>query len=134
MLRAALALAASALPAAAQEALGAAEFEALVEGRTLTYGAQGAEPYGIEHYHPGRRVTWAWVGTTDCLSGRWYEDGPSDDPAICFVYEDDPASPQCWQVYREAEGLRAVFLGGGESVLYEVGEASGGLVCGGVGV
>ncbi|EPX87429.1 hypothetical protein ruthe_00499 [Rubellimicrobium thermophilum DSM 16684] len=135
MLRIVLLLIASALPVAAQdpEPLGAAEFEILVEGRTLTYGMQGTEPYGIEHYHPDRRVTWAWAGSTECLSGRWYEEGPSDDPAICFVYDDDPSSPQCWQVYQEGERLRAVFLGGDESVLYEIGEAPDGLVCGGVG-
>ena len=122
-----------ATPAAAEGALDAEAFEALVEGRTLTYGALGAEPYGIEHYYPGRRVTWAWAGDDECLSGVWYEDGPEEDPAICFLYESDPV-PQCWQVFHEGAGLRAVFLGeGGGSVLYELGEQPGGLVCGGVG-
>ncbi len=50
--------------------LDAAAFEALVEGRTLTYGAAGAEPRGVETYAPGRRVTWLEVATGECLEGR----------------------------------------------------------------
>ncbi len=121
-------------PAAAQQALDAEGFEALVEGRTLTYAAEGGEPYGIERYRPGRRVTWAWAGDDECLPGTWYEGGTTEDPAICFLYEGDPV-PQCWRIFQDGEGLRAVFLGeGGGAVLYELAEAPGGLVCGGVGV
>jgi hypothetical protein len=121
-------------PAAAQEAVTAEEFEALVTGRTLTYGAPGEAPYGIEHYFPNRRVTWAWVGTNECLEGDWYAEERADGPAICFTYQDDLA-PQCWRFFREGDGLRAEFLeDGGATVLYELLEKEGGLVCGGVGV
>ena len=60
-LRLALLLALLPLPALAERPLTGAEFERLVEGRTLTYGEAGQKPYGVERYHPGRRVTWAWT-------------------------------------------------------------------------
>jgi hypothetical protein len=133
-MRSLLLLLALASPAAAQEAVKAGEFEALVTGRTLTYGAPGEPPYGIEHYFPDRRVTWAWVGTQDCIEGEWYPEERPDGPAICFTYEDD-LEPQCWRFFREGDGLRAEFLDeGGGMVLYEMVEEEGGLVCGGVGV
>lgn len=113
-----------------------AEFEALVEGRTLTYGEAGAAPYGVEHYHPDRRVTWAWLDGAECSAGSWYEEGPKDDRAICFVYEHDPEDPKCWRITREGEdGLSATFLNdGGTTILYEIVEDPGSLVCGGAGV
>jgi hypothetical protein len=105
-----------------------------VEGRTLTYGAEGMEPYGIEHYFPNRRVAWAWVGSDQCQSGTWYAEGPADSPAICFVYDGDP-EPKCWRFFREGDALGAVFLDdAGSTVLYELAEEPGALVCGGVGV
>ena len=133
-MRALLLLLVLASPAAAQDQVTAEEFEELVEGRTLTYGAEGDPAYGIEYYRPNRRVTWAFLGTDQCLEGTWYPEGPADSPAICFVYEDD-AEPQCWRFFREGEGLRAEFLNdGGSTVLYELVEEKAGLVCGGVGV
>lgn len=134
-MRLALLLLPLATPAIAQEALTAEEFEAIVTGRTLTYGEAGAPAYGIEHYFPNRRVAWAWIDSAECMEGVWYQQGPDEDPAICFEYEDD-LDPQCWRVFREGEGLRAEFLNDGEggSVLYEIVEEPGGLVCGGVGV
>lgn len=133
-MRALLLCLALALPVAAEEAVTAEEFEAMVVGRTLTYGAPGAPPYGIEHYFPNRRVTWAWLGTNECIEGEWYAEEQAEGPAICFVYEDD-LDPQCWRFFREGDGLRAVFLAdGGGTVLYEMAEEESGLVCGGVGV
>lgn len=134
-MRALLALALLPLPALAEQPLGGREFEALVEGRTLTYGQPGQEPYGVEHYHPGRRVTWAWAGDDACSAGTWYEEAREDGPAICFVYEHEPETPKCWQVFRAGDGLRATFLDGDDaSVLYEIVDEPGRLVCGGVGV
>lgn len=133
MLRALL-LCGLATPAFAQEVVTAEEFEALVTGRTLTYGEAGQPPYGIEHYYPNRRVTWAWVDSDECKEGSWYAEGPAEAPAICFVYEED-LDPQCWRFYREGDGLRAEFLNDGAgTVLYELVEEENGLVCGGVGV
>ena len=110
------------------------EFEALVEGRTLTYGAEGADPYGVELYRPGRRVTWSWIGSQECHDGTWYAEGPEESPSICFVYAYDP-EPKCWRFTREGEGLRATFLDDGEAtVLYELADDPGALICGGVGV
>ncbi|MBP1805443.1 hypothetical protein [Rubellimicrobium aerolatum] len=126
-------------PAAAQQALTAEEFEAIVTGRTLTYGEPGQTPYGIEHYFPNRRVTWAFADSDDCVEGTWRQQGPASSPAICFDYEGD-IEPQCWRIFREGDGLRADYLGDGPSgdaaggsVLYEV-EDGGALVCGGAGV
>ena len=121
-------LAALAAPAAAQDAMSAAEFEAYVTGRTLTYGtAEG--PYGVERYHEGRRVTWAFIGD-DCHAGEWY---PRDDE-ICFTY-DDLEPDQCWRFYEEEGGLRAVFTNDSStSALYEVTDTDIGLICPGYGV
>ncbi len=129
-----LALACLASPALSQEVITAEEFEALVEGRTLTYGQPGQEPYGMEHYFPNRRVTWAFMGSEECIEGTWHAEGPPEAPAICFDYEDD-IQTQCWRIYRDGEGLRAEYLNDGSTtLLYELADNPGGLVCGGVGV
>jgi hypothetical protein len=86
----------------ADRALTAQEFDALVTGRTMFYSSAG-QPYGVEQYKPGRRVTWAFVGD-DCRNGEWYE----DSGYICFVYEDEP-DPQCWTFYNGPGGLTARF-------------------------
>lgn len=123
------------VPALAEQPLSGPEFEALVEGRTLTYGLAGQEPYGVEHYHPDRRVTWAWAGSEACSAGTWHEETRDGRPAICFVYEHDPETPKCWELFRDGDGLRATFLdGGAPSVLYEVADEPGRLVCGEAGV
>jgi hypothetical protein len=133
-MRALLLLVVLASPALAEEPVSAAEFEDLVTGRTLTYGAPGEPPYGIEHYFPNRRVTWGWLGSDECMEGSWYAEGDPKHPAICFVYEDD-LEPQCWRFFRDGESLRAEFLNdGGSTVLYEMVEEENGLICGGVGV
>jgi hypothetical protein len=64
-------------------------FGALVEGRTLTYGAPEGGVRGIERYYPNRLVTWADADDS-CLEGRWYEKVEAGVPLICFVYEDSP--------------------------------------------
>ncbi len=107
--------------ALAQVPLGAAEFEARVEGRTLTY-SYGGEPFGTEQYFPNRRVAWAFTGGA-CVYGRWYAQGAS----ICFVYDNDP-DPQCWQFFDEGGRLLARFMGdgsgdGGGGALSEVSRA-----------
>lgn len=122
-----LALVAAALPAFAEEPMTADAFEAYVQGRTLTFG-NAAGPYGLEHYHAGRRVTWAFIGQ-ECQAGEWYPDGD----AICFVYVDEP-DPQCWRFYESDRGLRAEFVSDPDSsVLYEVLDSEESLVCPGVG-
>lgn len=133
-MRIALLLAILAGPALAQDAVTADEFEALVEGRTLTYGGPGVEPYGVEQYRPGRRVTWSWIGTQECQEGTWYAEGPVDAPSICFIYDNDP-EPKCWRFTQEGDRLRALFLNDpGDVTYYELAEDDGSLVCGGVGV
>ena len=118
----------------AEQALDGDAFEALVEGRTLTYGGPGQKPYGVEHYFAGRHVAWAWQGSDECLPGTWREEKRPDGPAICFDYEHDP-EPKCWRVFREGAGLRATFLNDGSaSALYEIVDQPGSLVCGGAGV
>ena len=110
--------------ARAEAPLTGAEFEAAVAGRTLTYGA-GGEAYGVERYHDGRRVTWAFVGEA-CQAGTWHEPEPG---LICFAYEDlEPE--QCWRFYDGPGGLRAEFVNDpGVSLLYQVAEDDLALVC-----
>ena len=110
--------------------MGAEEFDAYTQGRTLSYAIQG-QPYGIEEYLPGRRVRWSFVGD-ECQEGIWYERAGN----ICFVYENAPTNEQCWSFYPTDNGMRAVFQGeGGPSTeLYEVQQTEGPLTCMGPGV
>jgi hypothetical protein len=112
-----------ATPAAAQAPMTGAEFQAHVEGRTLTYHSQG-QAYGLEQYLPGRRVRWAFLGD-ECWDGRWYEEAGQ----ICFVYERDP-TPKCWRFTREGGRLSARFMGSkAGQELYEVRASEEPLVC-----
>jgi hypothetical protein len=109
--------------ALAETPLNGADFEARVEGRTLTY-SYGGQPFGTEQYFPNRRVAWAFTGD-DCVYGRWYEEGS----AICFLYEDSP-EPQCWQFFDRQGRLVAQFMGDGAGTeLSEVAQSDGPLSC-----
>jgi hypothetical protein len=115
------------LPALAETALTADEFEAEVTGRTLTYATpQG--PYGVERYMSDRRVTWGFIGG-DCYEGVWFPQGD----AICFVY-DGIAEVQCWRFWRDGDGLTAEFTGEGGGRIFQLTEDDQPLVCGGLGV
>ena len=120
----------AALPAAAQEPMTAEEFDAYTQGRTLTFGSQGAEPFGVERYMSNRRVVWRFLDRQECQPGFWYE---TDAGEICFEYEFDP-EPQCWMFFDEPGGLRAIFTNDpGTTILYEAQEG-GELICGNFGV
>ncbi len=111
--------------AAAERPLTAEEFEAEVEGRTLSFQVFG-QPYGAEQYFPGRRVLWAFIGEP-CQEGIWY---PRDE-MICFLYR-EPPEEQCWQFFLQPNGrLRAVFIGpeGPSTELYEAERSSAPLAC-----
>jgi hypothetical protein len=80
----------SALACSAQNALNAATFQELTEGRSFLYLDSG-QPYGAEEYLPNRQVRWSFLNG-QCVAGFWY---PQED-AICFVYE-GLDGPQCWR-------------------------------------
>jgi len=112
------------LPATGFAAMSGEDFEAYVNGRTLTY-ADGGVVYGIEEYLPGRRVRWAFVGD-QCVEGFWYDTGQE----ICFVYEDRPNNTQCWEFKQESDGLSALFSNGENGrKLYEIKRSSEPLTC-----
>lgn len=113
-MRAALLLAVLAAPAWAREPLDAAGFEALVEGRSLSYTREGeAEPYGVERHYEGRRVTWYLVGTGECMEGTWRAEGPKAAPRICFEYDLSPG-PHCFLYFREGDAILSTNLDGGD--------------------
>jgi hypothetical protein len=87
-------------PALAEPPLSAQAFDALTQGRTMTW-AEFGQVYGVEQYLPDRRVRWTVLGD-DCISGHWYPEGP----AICFQYDDRP-DPVCWTVTEGPTGLLA---------------------------
>ncbi|MDA9207600.1 hypothetical protein N9O61_01805 [Octadecabacter sp.] len=119
-----------AFPALADTPLSGDAFEALVEGKTLTFST-GDTPYGVEYYAPDRRVIWSFVGQ-DCVNGKWYEGTSASGPTICFAYENNE-TPQCWQVFDLDGKIRADYMNApGTTVLYEAIEAEP-LICGGVG-
>jgi hypothetical protein len=102
------------LAATAQTPLTAAEFEAYVTGKTLTYQSPGSV-FGTEEYLPGRKVRWSET-PTDCPVGRWYPEGRN----ICFLYEDDP-EPACWSYWLQGATLLAAPAGSDpEADPYEV--------------
>ncbi|MEM9342775.1 MAG: hypothetical protein AAGA87_06995 [Pseudomonadota bacterium] len=112
-----------ATPASAGAPMSAAEFEAYVTGKTLTYSSGGV-PYGVEEYLSGRRVLWQFLGS-DCQAGEWYPEGEM----ICFIY-DAIDGPQCWTFFKEATGLRALFMNDSEQTeLYETDERNQSLIC-----
>ncbi len=128
MIRFALLLALLPLPGLAESPMTAEEFDAYATGRTLTF-ATPSGPYGVERYLRGRRVVWSFLDG-DCAEGTWYPEGR----AICFVYDFDP-EPQCWEMFRDGDGLRAVFLNDpGSTVLYEALEDQEDLICADYGV
>ena len=119
----ALLLCAAALPAAAQDAMTAAEFDAYVTGKVLTYSA-GGPPYGVEEYQENRRVAWR-LGEDECQYGIWYPKGTEE---ICFLYEGDP-DEKCWIFFERAEGLEARYTSDASNfTLYEI-EVGDRLIC-----
>lgn len=100
-----------------------AEFEAYATGKTLSY-AQNGVVWGSEQYLSDRRVIWAFT-EDECQYGQWYEEQGN----ICFLYDND-LQPQCWRFFREASGLRAIFMGAdGGTSLSEVGQSTTPLNC-----
>jgi len=120
-----LILALALLPGAAhaQDALDAAEFDALTRGQTFTYAESGT-PYGAEEYLPNQRVRWSFLDGK-CKAGRWWE----QNGQICFVYEDNPV-PQCWTFFDGPRGLTARFENDPEATeLYAVDRSDEPLMC-----
>lgn len=119
-----LALMFATLPLRAQTPMGAAEFEAYVTGRTLTFGSGGA-PYGVEEFRPGRRTVWAFIGE-ECREGHWF----AREEQICFVYDDAPDAEHCWIFWRSDSGLNARFISDtSDTELYEVENSPRPLIC-----
>ena len=118
-------------PAWGETPLSGDEFEALVQGKTLTFSV-GDAPYGVEYYAPNRRVIWSFTDG-DCVNGEWFEQQTQSGPNICFVYENS-SEQQCLQVFDIDGKIRADFMNTlGTTILYEAIEAEP-LVCGGLGV
>ncbi len=113
-----------ATPAVAQEGMSAAEFDAYVTGRTITFRTVTNPTYGVEHYLPGRRVMWSTFDGI-CRYGVWFESKGD----ICFRYEHDPEH-KCWTIYDEPDGLRGVFTTRPDTtVIYEVPDREDPLIC-----
>ena len=111
-------------PAAAQGGMSAAEFDAYVTGRTITFRTDLNPTYGIERYLPGRRVMWSTFDGI-CQYGVWFESKGD----ICFRYEHDPEH-KCWTIYDEPGGLRGVFTTRpNTTVIYEIPDREDPLIC-----
>ena len=123
MRRLPLLLALFASPALSETPLTAAEFEAHVLGKTVTYSRQGGV-YGIEEYLDGRRVRWS-AAPNLCQYGSWF----ADSDAICFVYDDNQV-PQCWTFWLRDGRLVALSTEAAPgSELYETEASTQGLSC-----
>lgn len=111
--------------AQAETPLSGAEFDAYTRGKTLTFTESG-QAYGFEEYRPGRRVTWAFADG-QCQAGEWYE---PEAGLICFVYEEMPDAPQCWQFFATDSGLIARFSTSPDRrELYEARQSRQPLIC-----
>ena len=105
----------------------AEEFEAYVSGRIVSFGAEGNPGFGVEQYLENRRVIWS-PGDGSCTNGVWYESKGD----ICFRYDGDP-EPKCWAIYREGDGLRAVFTTRPDTtVIFEAEDYTVPLICDGL--
>ena len=113
-----------ATPAVAQDGMTAAEFEAYVTGRTITFSTINDPTFGVERYLPGRRVMWSTFDGI-CRYGVWFESKGD----ICFRYEHDPEH-KCWTIYEEPDGLRGVFTTRPNStVIFEERDREDPLIC-----
>lgn len=113
-----------ATPAMAQDTMDAADFDAHVTGRTITFRTPDNPSYGIERYLPGRRVMWSSFDGT-CQYGVWFE----SKGQICFRYEGDPEH-KCWLMYDEPGGMRGVYTTRlPATVIFEDPERDDPLVC-----
>ena len=114
-----------ATPVFAEAPMSATAFDDYVTGRIISFGTEGNPGFGVEQYLEGRRVIWS-TGDGTCTNGVWYESKGD----ICFRYDGDP-EPKCWAIYREGEGLRAVFTTRpGTSIIFEAEDYSVPLICG----
>ena len=112
--------------ARAEEPMTAAEFEAYVEGRIMSFGTTSNPSYGVEQYLPNRRVLWS-TGNGECTNGVWYESKGD----ICFRYDGDPEA-KCWAIYRDGEGIRAEFTTRpNTTVIFEIEDYTVPLTCDG---
>ena len=110
--------------ALAEGTMDAAEFDAHVTGRTVTFRTDGIAVYGIERYLPGRRVMWSSLDGI-CQYGVWFESKGD----ICFRYEGDPEH-KCWTIYDEPEGMRGVYTTRPPyTVIYELPDRNDALIC-----
>ena len=115
----------AALPARAEDPMTAAEFDAYVTGKTLTYSQYGSV-FGTEEYLENRRVRWAFEGDL-CIYGTWYQRGDQ----ICFAYEND-STPACWLYFLEDGRIRGRYMGeGGGWEILESSRDGGPLPCAG---
>lgn len=107
----------------AETPMTAAEFDAYVTGKILTFGTEGTPEYGVEQYLPQRRVRWSTFNG-DCIDGRWYEDGAN----ICFAYE-NTEEHHCWTIFQTPNGIEAVSTDSGQTI-FEGEEDPSALICG----
>ncbi|MFZ1470588.1 MAG: hypothetical protein WAT09_16680 [Paracoccaceae bacterium] len=106
-----------------QTPMNAAEFDAYVTGKTLTY-SQYDYTFGVEEYLPGRYVAWRPTGE-DCQYGKWYEKAG----LICFTY-DYSSAEHCWTFWQEGGGLKALAIEDPpDAALSEVAQTADGLHC-----
>jgi len=110
--------------AGAEVPLDAEAFDRYTRGKTLFYGQNG-QAYGAEIYLDNRRVRWSFLDG-ECKEGEWYEEAGQ----ICFIYEDAPGDPQCWQFSKGAGGLIARFQNlPGSTELYEASDVNEEMIC-----
>jgi len=115
----------SAQATATENPLSAAQFERYTTGKTLVFLDRG-QPYGVEQYRTGRRVSWAFIGG-ECVDGKWFE---PENGLICFLYETPGDTQQCWNFFLTESGLRAQTADGDNvTQLYEAVQSPDPLVC-----
>lgn len=88
-----------AVPVFAAEAMLGDTFNQTTLGQTYDFSVAG-NTYGREIYLPNHQVIWDTLQGETCLYGTWY----STNTAICFVYENQPNTPKCWNIFPEVGG------------------------------
>lgn len=86
-------------PAAADQPMTSAEFQAYVGRDTLTYGYSDGS-VGRAEYLAEETVRWQYDGEASCEVGTWKQDGD----LLCFMFPSQNG-PACWRFVLTAGGL-----------------------------
>ncbi len=88
-----------------QRSIGKAEFNALVDGRTVYFELEDGTFWGREYYIRGTNRTVFEFADGQCYNGDWRKEGDY----YCYYYLDEPS---CWLTFYEGDRLTVLSRNG----------------------